>query len=150
VLVVSGCAPAAPPSRSAEVAPVKTGGNVVVVTGHEPQTFDHHLATGVYDNYVTYILTEGLLKMNADGGLAPALAESWEQPDATTYVFHLRQGVSFQDGTPFNAEAVKYNFDRLVDPRTKSPRATARMGMLDRVEVVDSATVRMTTRFPYG
>jgi peptide/nickel transport system substrate-binding protein len=46
--------------------------------------------------------------------LVPALAESWEgEPTDTVYTFHLRQGVTFQDGTPFNAEAVKINFDRM-------------------------------------
>ncbi|HEX5040627.1 MAG TPA: ABC transporter substrate-binding protein, partial [Candidatus Limnocylindria bacterium] len=46
--------------------------------------------------------------------LVGVLAESWEgEPSDTEYVFHLRQGVTFHDGTPFNAEAVKANFDRM-------------------------------------
>ena len=60
-----------------------------------------------------YNIYETLTKINADGSVTPLLAESWEvSPDLKTYTFKLRRGVKFQNGEPFNAQAVKFSFDR--------------------------------------
>ena len=62
---------------------------------------------------VQYNILETLTKINADGSVGPLLAESWEvSPDLKTYTFKLRKGVKFQNGEPFNAQAVKFSFDR--------------------------------------
>jgi peptide/nickel transport system substrate-binding protein len=99
--------------------------------------------------------------------ITPGLATSWEaNADATVWTFHLRQGVSFQDGTPFNAEAVKFNFDRwnhrdnpYAFPQTKDMAAwTYIFGafygqsgyLLEKVDVVDNLTVRFTLTQPTG
>jgi peptide/nickel transport system substrate-binding protein len=68
-------------------------------------------------NTVILSVYEGLLKYKPDSTeFAPSLAESWEvNPDGLTYTFHLRSGVKFQDGTPFNAQAVKTSFQRRLD-----------------------------------
>ena len=63
---------------------------------------------------------EGLIAENYQGGIVPDLAVSWTQKSSTDYVFDLRQGVKFQDGTPFNASAVVFNFNRFLN--TSSPR----------------------------
>jgi peptide/nickel transport system substrate-binding protein len=81
--------------------------------------------------------------------LVPWLATSWETPDATTWIFHLRQGVKFQDGTPFNAEAVKFTFERIMDPKVGAPRASL-LTPIQSIDVVDDATVKITTKAPYG
>jgi peptide/nickel transport system substrate-binding protein len=60
-----------------------------------------------------YNIFETLTKINPDGSVSPLLAESWEvSPDLRTYTFKLRKGVKFQNGEPFNAQAVKFSFDR--------------------------------------
>ena len=60
-----------------------------------------------------YNIYETLTKINPDGSVTPLLAESWEvSPDLTTYTFKLRRNVRFHNGEPFNANAVKFSFDR--------------------------------------
>src|SRR5581483_6844648 len=60
---------------------------------------------------------ESLTAFDAKLQIVPALAERWETPNPTTYVFHLRRGVRFHDGSEFTAEDVKYTFDIVLDPK---------------------------------
>jgi peptide/nickel transport system substrate-binding protein len=77
------------------------------------------------------------------GKFHPGLAESWDvSPDATQYTFKLRRDVKFHDGTPFNAQAVKATFDRIVDPQLKA-LLVGYLGPYDSSEVVDDYTVRV-------
>src|SRR5581483_12037947 len=77
-------------------------------------------------------------------------AESWStSPDGLVWTFKLRSGVRIHDGTLFNAEAVKFSFDRMVDPETKSRQAgVALRGFYDRTEGVDPTTVRIVLKKP--
>jgi peptide/nickel transport system substrate-binding protein len=73
-----------------------------------------------------YNIYETLTKINPDGSVTPLLAESWEvSPDLRTYTFKLRKGVKFQNGEPFNAQSVKFSFDRAggekAPTRTSAP-----------------------------
>lgn len=78
-----------------------------------------------------------------------SLAESWDVSDPRALVFHLRKGVKFHDGTDFNAEAVKFNFDRMMDPASK---ATARSlyTAIDSTEVIGEHSVRVRLSKPFG
>lgn len=91
--------------------------NVLVVAQiAEPKSLDPHAVTAVNDFRILMNIYDGLVRYQ-DGVLevAPGLAESWEvSEDGTTYTFKLRQGVTFHDGTAFNADAVKFNFDRML------------------------------------
>jgi peptide/nickel transport system substrate-binding protein len=82
--------------------------------------------------------------------IVPELATSWDVlDDGKTYVFHLAQGVTFHDGTAFDARAAKWNFDRILDPETKSwvkPYYTD----IDQVDVVDTSTLRVRLTHPSG
>ncbi len=98
--------------------------------------------TSVYDT---------LVWQDLNGEFVPGLAESWEiSDDGLIYTFHLRKDVKFHDGTPFNAQAVKFNLDRIADPQTKSQKAVFMLGPYDHTEVVDDYTVEIHLKEPFA
>ncbi len=91
----------------------------VLIVGQvaEPKSLDPQAVTAVNDFRILINLYDGLVRYQ-EGSLEvePALAESWQiSDDGKTYTFKLRKGVKFHDGTPFNAAAVKFNFDRMLE-----------------------------------
>ena len=81
----------------------------------------------------------------------PGLAESWEMaPDGLSWTFTLRRGVTFHDGTPFNAQAVAANLDRIADPDLASGKALALLGPYIGYTIVDDSTIRVHLAEPYA
>nr|WP_246225847.1 ABC transporter substrate-binding protein [Chelativorans xinjiangense] len=99
-------------------AEAQTPPNVLIVGQiAEPKSLDPHAVTAVNDFRILMNVYDGLVRY-IDGTLEvePALATSWEiSEDGKTYTFKLREGVTFHDGSPFNAEAVKFNFERFLN-----------------------------------
>jgi peptide/nickel transport system substrate-binding protein len=93
-----------------------------------------------------YNVYDSLVAIDKDLKIIPALAESWDTPDPQTYVFHLRKGVKFHDGTDMNAGAVKFSLDRNRNTDT-SPRK-AELSDVTAVDVVDPSTVKVTLKGP--
>lgn len=84
-------------------------------------TLDPHITNFTQVWWILNIWTDTLVKQAPDGSFHPSLASSWEaQEDGKVWVFNLRDGVTFHDGTPWNAEAMVANIDRVLDPETKS------------------------------
>ena len=89
------------------------------------------------------------LVINTAEGVRPWLAESWEiSPDGRVYTFHLRRGVTFSDGTPFDAEAVRLNMDAIIANRLRHAWLDM-INEIERHEVVDSHTWRLVLKHPY-
>ncbi len=131
----------------------------VLVIGQiaEPRSLDPAAVTAVNDFRILMNLYDGLVRYQ-DGTLevVPGLAESWEiSDDGTVYTFRLREGISFHDGTPFDAEAVKFNFDRMLD-ENHPYHATGPFPLafffsaIQQTEAIDDYTVRMTLDAPYA
>ncbi len=131
----------------------------VLVVGQvaEPATMDPHVATAVNDFRILVNVYEGLVRYKSGTlEVEPALAESWEiSEDGTVYTFKLKEGVIFHDGTPFNAEAVKFNFDRMLDEEhplhgTGPFPLSFFFSAIQETEVVDDLTVRFHLNEPYA
>lgn len=92
---------------------------------------------------------DSLVRFDPEGRIEPALAVSWKRVDPRTLELKLREGVRFHDGEPFDAEAVRFSIESLLDPKTRFPGAGF-LSSIERVEAVDPSTVRIRTRFPDG
>lgn len=163
-LLLVGCgATATPQQPAAPTAPPPT--EVVVVDRPlvvallaDPENLDPHQYDSSNAYYVIGEMFEGLVRHPAGSTeIEPALAEKWQMSDdGTQYTFTLRQGVTFHDGTPFNAEAVKFNFDRQADPNNAYYSLgafwywAAYMWPVTSLDVVDEFTVRYTLSQPYA
>jgi peptide/nickel transport system substrate-binding protein len=148
----------APPSSAGQP---KAGGTLVVALPGDITRTDPALIDDSNSSYVMTQVMEGLvaLKPGTTSEVVPALAESWSlSPDGKTYTFKLRQGVKFHDGTDFNAEAVKFNYDRWknfpAELQDYSYYAGAVFGgygetsNIASVDVVDPFTVTITLKQP--
>lgn len=85
--------------------------------------------SGVLNYLVAVLAQESLLAVDPSGKLGPGLASSWKQPDARTYVYTLRRGVTFTDGTPFTADDVVASIDAIRDPKNGSALGYAYAGV---------------------
>jgi peptide/nickel transport system substrate-binding protein len=109
----------------------------------EPTTLDPTTAAAAaIGEIVHYNVLEGLTKIAMDGAVTPLLAESWSQtPDGKTYTFKLRRGVKFSDGSPFDASAVKFSFDRARAPGSTNKAKKALFDLISSVATPDPHTV---------
>lgn len=126
------------------------GGTLKVLMQSDATILDPHFITNIpTDNIVYQKVFEQLVTFNKDMEIVPNLASDWEQLDEITWEFKLNEGINFHDGTPFNADAVKATFDRLLDPETGSPQRE-KMAMVEEVKVIDDTTVQLILESPYS
>jgi len=126
------------------------GGTLRAALDRDPPNMDPHRSTAAVDRQVYQSLYDKLVDTDENLQIVPMLATSWTiSPEGKTVTFKLRQGVKFQDGTPFGAEAVKFNFDRMQDPKFPSARRSE-IGPIQKVTVVDPSTVQISLEKPYS
>jgi peptide/nickel transport system substrate-binding protein len=145
-------APAAPAATAAPAAAAPSGNTLVYGLGFDvDDTLDPQVTNFDSTIRITLNICEPLVWEPEPGKFMPGLAESWEiSPDAKEYTFKLKQGVKFHDGTPFNADAVKFTFDRVIDEATKAGQSHDQLGPYDHTEVIDDHTVKVVMKQGYA
>lgn len=117
--------------------PEEMKGTLIFGFGDNFKTFDPARQIYAQETAIIQQVLEPLVKFNNDLELSACLAVEWETPDnCKTWIFTLRQGVTFHDGTPFDAHAVKFHFDRILDPKTAATRRR-NIADVERIEVLD-------------
>jgi peptide/nickel transport system substrate-binding protein len=134
-------------------------GGILRVRGFDPPNFDHHLTSAGFTQSAASFVYSKLVRHQVGADVPPGtfiiepdLAERWEELDDTTYVFHLRQGVTWHNKPPVNgrelvAEDVKFTFDRFLTEKGSTNRYL--LDAVDRIEVVDRYTVTFRLKEPY-
>ncbi|HEV7663953.1 MAG TPA: ABC transporter substrate-binding protein [Chloroflexota bacterium] len=146
---------AAPPpttqSAPAQAAakPAGSGGTITFVIENDVIDFDPLLSRAFVDRNAQYQIYDSLVRVDPSGKIIPWLAEKWDtSADGKQVTFNLRNGVKYQDGSPFDADSVKWNIDRY-----RTTDASARKGELApvaSVDVVDAQTVRFNLTGPFS
>ncbi|MBI2370547.1 MAG: glutathione ABC transporter substrate-binding protein [Deltaproteobacteria bacterium] len=128
----------------------KTGGTLNIASPIDVDTLDiHKTGTVLTGSMLGMTVFDRLVEWNVKLEIVPGLAESWQASrDGLHWTFQLRRGVKFHDGTPFNADAVKANFERVARDRVRA--RTRVFGEVKAVEVVDDHTVRFVMDRPKG
>ncbi|MGH2943383.1 MAG: ABC transporter substrate-binding protein [Solirubrobacteraceae bacterium] len=140
VLVIAGC------GGDGDAGQGKSGGTLRIAGASEFAGQDPHDYTG--DFILVDMVYEPLVRYGKDGVLEPALAKAWRvSDDGLQVTFDLREGVTFHDGTPFDAKAAKWNFDRWVGKERHDFFATSTV--IDKVEATDPRTLTLTLKEPY-
>ncbi len=134
----------AKPAAAAETP--KKGGTLRVGFYVEAATMDPHLSGSKIDRQVYHNVYDPLVILDNKLQIKPNLAESWQTPDPKTIIFKLRQGVKFHDGTDLNAEAAKFNFDRMAT-EPKSVRK-GEIANIESTSVVDPYTLKLSLKKP--
>lgn len=120
--------------------------SLTVAIRADVSTLDPHHSASAYDRSYYYAMYNTLLQTNDAGDIVPELAESYETAD-DSILLKLREDVQFQDGTPFNAEAVKFNIERQLDPAEDSIWQ-GQLSAITSVQVVDEFQVKLVTSRP--
>jgi len=110
---------------------------------------DPRLSTGTGNQRVIEAIFDGLIDLDNNLNPIPVLALSWENPDPLTWIFYLREGVTFSNGQEFTALDVQHTFMSIIDPDFASP-ARGLFNWIDDIEIIDSHTVQFNLLFPFA
>jgi peptide/nickel transport system substrate-binding protein len=136
-----------PATNGSAAQPVR-GGTLTSSLGSDVSSLDYAFNTDGNSKVIIANCVEPLLTVNTRGQPAGLLATSWENPDDRTYVFKLRPGVTFQDGTDFDADAVDYSMRRIR--ANKASFQYPQLVYIDKIDNPDRATVKLTLSSPYA
>lgn len=135
----------------AATTPPKQGGELAIAVDQEPPSLDPLASPSAITFTMTTSASESLLFLTDKRELQPWLAASYEAaPDGMSVIFKLRDDVTFQDDTAFNADAVKWNLDRIVDPNFKAGASLSTLSGYTGSDVVDPQTIKVNFKEPYA
>ncbi len=120
---------------------------VVVAIENSPNSLDPRIGTDAMAERIGGLLFDALVKKDEHFEMQPWLATSWAQPDPLTWVFHLRDGVRFEDGRPLTAEDVTWTIDSLIDGSLLSSKSGA-FSHVARADATDRLTVTIHMKSP--
>ena len=136
---------------SSRAEPLRGLGTLTFGLSTDTATIDPSITGSAITGLIARNVVDSLVGQAEDNRFTPWLSERGEiNGDNTRYTFHLRQGVTFSDGTPLDAAAVKYNFDRILDPQTTSSYAKSLLGPVESVAAPDERTVVISYRQPFA
>jgi peptide/nickel transport system substrate-binding protein len=123
---------------------------VVVAQGVDPTVLDPDMHRETPTANVILHIYDALVERDRDAKIQPDLAESWKIINDTEVEFKLRKGITFSNGEPFNAEVVKYNFERVAGlmPGAKKTLNARDFKSIKEVDIIDDYTVRIVTKYP--
>ncbi|MCD4556683.1 ABC transporter substrate-binding protein [Schaalia sp. lx-100] len=145
-LVVAACAPTSAPS-GAVAQSNHTDSVLTVGLPGSLSTLDVAHEAGILNYYVAQVSSEGLLGVDTEGKIVPALAEKWETTDGRTWVFTLREGAKFQDGTQVTTDDVLFSLDIARDPE-RSPSTAVYWAEGTQVEKTGEREITITLPEP--
>jgi peptide/nickel transport system substrate-binding protein len=122
---------------------------LVMVIENSPTNLDPRVGLDAQSERIDELLFDDLCTRDDHLNVQPGLAESWENPDPLTYVFHLHQGVKFHDGRPLTSRDVKWTFDSLLQGRIRSTKAST-YRPVDHIDTPDDATVIFHLKQPFA
>jgi peptide/nickel transport system substrate-binding protein len=143
VLALAGCGSGGTPTTKS-----KAGGTINVGLTSDVVTLDPLKSTALVDREVMYNIYDTLVTVDAKNSIIPDLATKWTFPTPTSVLFTLRSDVQFQDGTPFNADAVVTNINRILNDKT-SPR-NSELATVTSVQAVDPTHVQFNLSKPFS
>ena len=132
-----------------EEAAAQEGGTLTLAIPSDAVSMDPHGSNDVPSEQIRDTIYEPLLTQDENFEIVPVLAEEYEQVDDTTWKFKLREGVTFHDGSEFNAEVVKANIERIQDVAKASPRSFL-LDMVTEVNVIDDYNIELVTEYPFA
>lgn len=150
-LAIASCTAGAPGGGGVQPPAGKpvSGGSITMVLENDVINFDPMLSTAFVDRNVHYQIYDSLVRIDSDGKIIPWLAESWKvSDDGKQVTFSLRKDVKYHDGSPFDAESVKWNIERYITG--KGSFRAAELSSVASVEVADPATVRFNLKAPFS
>ena len=143
----AAAAPTAVTGVAASTRPPKKGGTLKIALNQEANTVDPHRSKDIAGTHIKGMLYSQLLKYGRDLQVQPDVAERYDNPDPTTWIFHLRQGVKFHDGVDLTADDVVASYQRILDPSIGSPVYVFIKG-ISSVTALDPSTVQFKLSAP--
>ena len=130
-------------------ASAEVGKTLTIALGSEPTDLNPIFNTGHADFFDIIKTYSGLVKSDENFKMVGDLAKSWEQPDQNTFVFHLRDGVKWQDGKPFTSDDVKFTYELMKSGKWVSVfPSSSEYDVITAIDTPDASTVKFTLQNP--